>query len=148
MRDLFAEIGSEEDRRQLRVAAWTHDLGKAVATKAVNGRYVAPGHEKSASFNEVFRRLGEPWKKMWASASYEDRKTLLYLITRHMGVNDEQGLDSKIARDLQSSVPSLRRRARLVVTFMAMDRLGCASPTRIADAALVIAAARTAMGLV
>ena len=147
-RELFPEVGSDEDRCLLRIAAWVHDLGKAAATKVVGGRYVAPGHEKSDRFNEVFRRLGEPWKKLWASTSYEDRKTLLYVVTRHMGVSDQRGLEARIARNLRSREEFLRRRAWLAVAFMVMDRLGCASPTRVADARLVIDAARRGMNLV
>lgn len=147
-RQIFPEVGSDEDRCLLRIAAWVHDLGKAAATKVVSGRYVAPGHEKSASFNEVFRRVGKPWKKLWVSTSYEDRKTLLYVVTRHMGISDQRGLDARIARNVRSREDFLRRRARLAVTFMAMDRLGCASPTRVADAQLVIEAARPGMNLV
>lgn len=128
------------ERNVLRLAGWCHDLGKASATREVRGRWNAAGHEKAEHFNRVCRRLGPLWKKMWARSAFEDKKTFVYLVTRHMSVCDHCGVDPRIARSLEGKHPSRRRRGFLVILFMMMDRLGCASPSRIEDAKLVIGA--------
>jgi hypothetical protein len=129
------------ERNLLRAAAWCHDLGKAGVTRVVGTTIVAPGHETARRFNEVCRQLGPAWHRVWRSASFEDRKDFVYLVTRHMDVSDRQGLSGRVARHLVGGSVALRRRARLLVVFMMMDRLGCASPTRVEDARLVLAAA-------
>lgn len=133
------------ERNLLRLAAWCHDLGKASATRVVEGRTLAPGHETARPFNAECRRLGPLWKRIWAASSLEDRKDLVYLVTRHMAISDRDGLAPRVARALRGGEPRLRRRASLLVTFMIMDRLGCASPTRVADARLVVEAAERAV---
>jgi hypothetical protein len=141
-RKVFSDVGSPADRKLLRATAWTHDLGKAASTRLIDGRYIAPDHEKASAFNPIWRRLGLPWKRLWNACDFEDRKTLLYLVTRHMGISDARGLAPRIGRDLNAKHSALQRRARLVVTFMAMDRLGCANTSRVSDAQLVVDAAR------
>jgi hypothetical protein len=133
------------ERNLLRLAAWCHDLGKASATRVVDGRTLAPGHETAGRFNAECRRLGPLWKRIWVASSFEDRKDLVYLVTRHMAISDREGLTPRVARSLRGDDPKLRRRAQRLVAFMIMDRLGCASPTRLADARLVVEAAERAV---
>jgi hypothetical protein len=132
------------ERNLLRLAAWCHDIGKAGATRVIEGRVVAKGHESARSFNVECRQLGHLWRRMWESSAFGDRKDFVYLVTRHMAVSDAAGLERRVLRKLATGNERLRRRAALLVVFMMMDRLGCASETRVADARLVLDAARRA----
>lgn len=139
-------LPTARERDVLRAAAWCHDLGKSGATRELrDGRVVAPGHETARSFNPAARRLGPAWRRVWAATSPADRKTFVYLVTRHMAINDREGLSPRVARDLGGKHPALRRRALLLVAFMMMDRLGCARATRVADARMVLEAAERAV---
>ena len=137
-------VPTARERILLRLAAWCHDLGKASATRVVAGLTLAPGHESARRFNAECRQLGPLWKRVWAASSLGDRKGLIYLVTRHMAISDREGLSPRVARSLRGAEPTLRRRALLLVAFMIMDRLGCASPTRVADARLVVEAGERA----
>jgi hypothetical protein len=128
------------DRNLLRLAAWCHDLGKAHATIYRENRWIAPGHEKPKHLNVVLRQLGDPWRGMWRAGSFEQRKTFLYLCTRHMAVSDARGIDARIMRALRSSNRLRSRQAKLVIVLMVMDRLGTTRVSRVDDARIVAGA--------
>ena len=126
------------DRNLLRLAAWCHDLGKANATIFRNNRWTAPGHEKPKHLNAVLRQLGNPWRSFWQAGSLEDRKTFLYVCTRHMAISDSRGIDPRIMRALRSADPRRSRRAKLAIVLMVMDRLGTMRKSRMGDAMIVV----------
>ncbi len=46
---------TEEQRNLLRVAAWLHDVGKAHATRMIDGRCRSPGHERGRHVKTMLR---------------------------------------------------------------------------------------------
>lgn len=121
---------SKRDRNVLRVAAWCHDLGKAYTTTSIGGQWLAPDHEQPRHVNRALRQLGRLWRNIWDSSSFEDKKDLLALVTRHMLICDTCGLHPRILRALISSIKPLRNRAQLLVIFIIMDRMGCGHERR------------------
>jgi hypothetical protein len=133
---------SGEDRKLLRLAAWCHDLGKAVATRRHQGRWIAPGHERANQLKSQLRQLSRRWRHLWNQSTQMHRKMFLYVCTRHMAVDDATGISERVMRACRSSDPVLSRRGRLAVILMVMDRLGTTRPQRLEDAMIVIGSMR------
>ena len=128
---------TDEDRNILRLAAWTHDLGKSSATR-VNGinwkdennpnlsQVKAIGHETPKHFNPAARELMKSpiWLKMFDNASLEDKKNLWFLVNNHM--IGGMGMGKKMNRRwIDSNGKYLNdRKLKLLFAFVLMDKMG------------------------
>ena len=131
---------SPEDINILRLAAWLHDLGKASAT-TIDGKpwkevpnydmstakITGKKHEMPHHFNPMARQLltSPLWKQMFDAASFEDKKTLWFLIRNHMDIGKE-GLGKRVLRRYVGRDGKYinDRRIKLLLTLILMDRLG------------------------
>jgi len=138
----------DTERQILQVAAWMHDIGKAGATtfrigdtqipweKAYNtefsqGRWQALQHERPKYYMPQMRKLADTskmWQSIWRNTDPAAKKDVLFIINHHMDLRHESadGLPRSFANQLVDNqgqyVP--RRRVKLLLVFLLMDRLG------------------------
>lgn len=133
---------TDEDINLLRIASFTHDLGKKSATR-IDGihwqdteklnklqpslnKARAIGHEQPYHFNPVARELLQSpiWSKMFDNASFDDKKILWFLVNNHM--IGREGMGKKMSRRwIDSNGKYLNdRKLKLLLTFVLMDKMG------------------------
>ena len=125
---------TQEDRNLLRVAAWTHDLGKASSTTADGmdwrnappnpDKITSPKHEMPHHFNPNAQELlkSNMWRSIFDKVSFEDKKDLWFVIRNHMSLL-EGGLSRKLLRRfIQPNGKYINnRRLKLLLTFILME---------------------------
>ena len=124
----FSNFDPEYSPREiniLRLAAWTHDIGKATATAWTDDEkgYQAIGHEDLSHLIPGFRKLkASPiWNKLYQSTNDEDRRILMFVIRNHMtkfGKSDQNKWVDDAGK--YKNDPKMK----LLLTFVLMDHLG------------------------